>query len=299
MQCGGRIVSMRRIFWMNVVVAVGLLVSGSQMQAAAQGRGGGGGGQGGGRGGFGGGGFGGGQMGQMGQRVQGTVTAATGNKVTIQTQAGDSYDIAAADSARITRSGQPIKLSDIKPGDSVTAMGQVDATKKTVQAMTISDVDAATLAKAVANMGKTYIIGRITAIDADNLKLTVTRNDNVSQVIAVNDGTSFQRGMGGVQADAVAAGALSTGGGFGGRGMGGGRGGAQAAAPPAPESITLADIKVGDTVMATGALKNSAFTVLKMGVSTPGAGPGAAGGGRRSAQGQPAAADPIPQPSVV
>ena len=290
---------MRRIFWMSVVVAAGLLVSGSQMQAVAQGRGGGAGGQGGGRGGFGGGGFGG---GQMGQRVQGTVTAATGNKVTIQTQAGDSYDITAADNARITRSGQPIKLSDIKPGDSVTAMGQVDATKKTVQAMTISDVDAATLAKAVANMGKTYIIGRITAIDADNLKLTVTRNDNVSQVIAVDDGTSFQRGMGGVQADAVAAGALPPMGGFGGgRGMGGGRGGAQASAPPAPESITLADIKVGDTMTATGALKNGAFTVLKMGVSAPGAGsgPGATGGGRRSAQGQPAAADPISQPSVV
>src|ERR1035441_7532862 len=244
MQCGGRNCSMRRIFWMSVVVAAGLLVSGSQMQAVAQGRGGGAGGQGGGRGGFGG--FGG---GQMGQRVQGTVTAATGNKVTIQTQTGDSYDITAADNARITRSGQPIKLSDIKPGDNVTAMGQVDATKKTVQATVISDVDAATLAKAVANMGKTYIIGRITAIDADNLKLTVTRNDNVSQVIAVDDGTSFQRGMGGVQADAVAAGALPPMGGFGGgRVMGGGRGGAQASAPPAPESITLADIKVGALV---------------------------------------------------
>jgi hypothetical protein len=88
---------MRRVFWMSVVVAAGLLVSGSQMQAVAQGRGGGGGGQGGGRGGFGGGGFGG---GQMGQRVQGTVTAATGNKVTIQTRAGDSYNMgqpAAAD----------------------------------------------------------------------------------------------------------------------------------------------------------------------------------------------------------
>lgn len=284
---------MRRIFWMSILVAAGLLVSGSQMQTVAQGRGGGGGGQGGGRGGFGGGGFGG---GQMGQRVQGTVTAATGKKVTIQTQAGDSYDITAADNARIMRSGQPIKLGDIKPGDSVIATGEVDAAKKTVQAMMISDVDAATLAKAVANMGKTYILGRITAIDADNLKLTVARSDNVSQVIAVDDGTSFQRGTSGVQADVVAAGALSLGGGG---GMGGGRGGAQAARPPAPESITLADIKVGDNVAATGALKNGVFTVLKMGVSTPGAGPGAPGGGRRSAPGQPAPADPVPQPSVV
>jgi hypothetical protein len=283
---------MRRIFWISVVVAAGFLVSGSQMRAVAQGQGGGGGG----RGGFGGGGFGG---GQMGQRVQGTVTAATGSKVTIQTQAGDSYDITAADNARVMRSGQAIKLSDIKPGDSVTAMGQVDATKKTVQATMISDVDAATHAKAVANMGKTYIVGRITAIDVDNLKLTVTRNDNVSQVIAVDDGTSFQRGMSGVQADAVAAGALPTGGGFGGgRGMGGGRGGAQST-PPAPESITLADIKVGDAVTATGTLKNGAFTALKMGVSTPGAGPGAAGGGRRGAQGQPAPGDAAPQPPAV
>jgi hypothetical protein len=224
---------------------------------------------------------------------------AAGNKVTIQTQAGESYDITAADSARIMRAGQPIKLSDIKPGDSVTATGQVDATKKTVQATIISDVDAATLAKAIANMGKTYIMGRITAIDTDNLKLTVMRSDNVSQVIAVDDGTSFQRGTSGVQADVVAAGALPAGGGFGGRSMGGGRGGAQAGIP-APESITLADIKMGDSVTATGVLKNGTFTVLKVGVSTPGPGPGAAGGGgRRSAQGQPRPEDTAPQPSAV
>lgn len=285
---------MRRDIWMSVVVATGLLISGAQMQAVAQGRGGGGQGGvggGGGRGGFGG--------GQMGQRVQGTVSAVSGNKVTIQTTAGDSYEITGADNARIVRSGQPIKLSDIRPGDSVTAMGQVDATKKTVQAMMISDVDAATLAKATENMGKTYIIGRITAIDADNLKLTVMRSDNVSQVIIVDDGTSFQRGTAGVQPDVVAAGGLSTGGGFGGgRGMGGGRGGAQAAAP-APESITLADIKVGDQLMATGALKSGAFTVLKMGVSTPGV--GAAGGRGRGAQSSqaPPPMEGAPQPSAL
>jgi hypothetical protein len=52
--------------------------------------------------------------------------------------------------------------------------------------------------------------------------------------------------------------------------MGGGRqGGGAQAAPPAPVNITLADIKVGDSVMATGTLKNGAFTVLKMGVTEP------------------------------
>ena len=239
-----------------------MLISASQMQAQAGGQGAG---QGR-RGGFGG-----------GTPVQGTVTASSGNKLTIKTDAGDSYDITLADNARIMENRQAIKLSDIKPGDSVTAMGQVDATKKTVTAMMVNATDAATIAKAKENLGKTYITGRITAIDADNLKITVMRRDNVSQVIAVDDGTSFQRGNGGVAADVAAAGGagVGMGGGFGGRG--GNRQGAGAqAAPPAPESITLADIKVGDALMATGTLKAGTFTVLKMGVSEPGAGQGGA-----------------------
>ena len=288
---------MRHSLWTGVVVVAAslLLTSGMRMQAQAsgqmgqmggQGRGAG---QGGGRGGFGGG-----QMGQMGQTVQGTVTAATANQLTIQTDAGDTYTVTVTDTSRIMRAGQQIKLSDVKPGDNVTARGTVDATKKTVQAMMVMDVDAASIAKAKENMGKTYIIGQITAIDVDNLKLTIKRSDNVTQVVSLDDGTSFQRGTRGVTADVVAAGALAGGGMAGGRGMGGGRqGGGAQAAPAAPESITLADIKVGDSVMATGTVKSGSFTVLKMGVSEPGAaGPGGAGGGRnRGAPGQPAPPD--------
>jgi hypothetical protein len=292
---------MRHILRMSMVVAACLLlVSGLRMQAQAdqpgQAQGAGqAGGRGGGRGGFGG--------GQMGQPVQGIVSAATKDKVTVKTDAGDSYDITVTDTSRIMKNGQPIRLSDIKPGDSVTARGTVDATKKTVEAMMVMDTDAATLAKAKENMGKTYIIGRLTAIDADNLKLTVMRSDNVTQVIAVDDGTSFQRGNRGVTADVTAAGGIAGGGfggGFGGgRGMGGGRQGGAQAAPPAPESITLADIKVGDAVMATGALKGGTFTVLKMGVSEPGAGPGAGGAGRTRGPNQAAPPDAGSPPAAT
>ena len=292
---------MRHLSWTALlVVSSVLLIPGPQLQAQAGGQmagqgAGQGQGRGGGRGGFGG--------GQMGTPVQGTVTASSGNKLTIKTDAGDTYEVSLGDNARVMENRQPIKLSDIKPGDSVTAMGQVDAAKKTVQAMMVNATDAATIAKAKENLGKTYITGRITAIDSDNLKLTVTRTDGESQVIAVDDGTSFQRGTRGVAADVQAAGGLAMGGGFGGgRGMGGGRqgqaGGAQAAPPP-PESITLADIKAGDSVMATGTLKGGTFTVLKMGVSEPGAGPGGPGGNRRRAadgQAAPGATAPAPPP---
>jgi hypothetical protein len=81
-------------------------------------------------------------------------------------------------------------------------------------------------------------------------------------------------------------------GGFGGRG--GQSAGAQAAAPAAPESITLADIKVGDAVMATGTLKNGVFTALKMGVQEPGAGGGTRNRGQAPAPGGPEAGPPAP-----
>src|SRR5258708_35130628 len=190
---------MRRFVWMSgMLLAVCLTASGIEMygqdQPAAQGQG-----QSRGRGGF-----------QAGQMVQGIVTTAAADKLTIKNSEGNSYDVTITADSRVMKDRQPIKLSDVKPGDSVTAVGEV--AKTTVQARMVMVVDAATIAKAKDNLGKTYITGKITAIDADNLKLTVMRTDNVSQVIAVDDGTSFQRGNRGVQADVAAAGGLAMGG---------------------------------------------------------------------------------------
>lgn len=229
-------------------------------------------------------------FGRMGQPVQGTVTAVASGKVTIKTEAGDTYEVTPAENARVMKDRQPVQLTDIKPGDMVTAMGQVDATKKTVTAIMLMDVDAATAAKAKENLGKTYIVGRITAIDVENLKLTVERQDKVAQVIVVDEGTSFQRGMRGVAQEIQVAGGM--GGGFGGgRGIGR-QGGGQAGAQQAPESITLADVKVGDMIAATGSVKNGTFTVAKMGVTEPGAGPR---GGRGMGAGEGTPPPPPPQ----
>jgi hypothetical protein len=282
---------MRHFYWTGVVLAAGLMVLPSwrtHAQAPAPAAGGGAG-QGAGQGqGRRGGGFGGGFGG--GQPVQGTVTAATADKVTIQTDAGDSYTVTVTADTRVVKDRQPIKIGDVKVGDGAMAMGTVDASAKTVQAMMLMDVDAAVMKKAKDDLGKTYITGKITAIDADNLKLTVMRTDNVSQVIVVDEGMSFQKGARGITVPSAFG--MGGGGMGGGRGMGGGGNGGGAAAAPAPESITLADVKVGDTVVATGGLKSGVFVPVKMGVSEPGA-----GGGRRRgpAAGDGAPATPPPQ----
>jgi len=280
---------MRHLYWTGVVLASGLVLSGgSRMQVQAGGPT-----EAGGQGRPRGGGFGGGQM------VQGTVTAASADKVTLQTDAGDTYTVTATATARITKDRQPIKFTDVQVGDGVTAMGAVDGSAKTVAATMVVDVDAETVKKAKEDMGKTYITGKITAIDADNLKLTVLRTDNVSQAIAVDEGTSFQRGARGISVPSMMGGGRGMGG-PGGGGMGrngvGGQGGGAAAAPV--ESITLADVKVGDTVVATGGLKGGVFVPVKMGVSEPGA-PGA--GRRRGAAAAdgptPPADSPAPPPA--
>jgi hypothetical protein len=167
-------------------------------------------------------------------------------------------------------------------------MGTVDAAKKTVQAMMINDIDAATVQKAKDDMGKTYITGKVTAIDLDNAKVTVMRTDGVSQSITLDDGTSIQKGARGIQVGLQA----EMGGGGGRGGMGGGRpgGNGAAAAPAAPESITLADVKMGDSIVASGALKGGVFVPVKMGVVEAGAG----GGRRRGAAAPPADGSGLP-----
>jgi len=94
----------------------------------------------------------------------------------------------------------------------------------------------------------------VTAIDLDDAKMTIERQDHVSQTIAFDETTSFRRGRGGVGAAGRAGGAP------------------QADAQAETESITLADIKVGDNVMGRGVVKSGTFVPTQLTVSTPGQG---------------------------
>ena len=143
-----------------------------------------------------------------GQMVRGTVTATTADHLTVKTEAGEVYQVALSANTRLTKDRQPVKLADIKVGDAVGAMGVLDAPTKTVHAVFVGVVDAEQVKKARENMGKTYITGKVTAIDMDALKLTVMRPDGVGQVIGVDEQTSFKRGGRGMAA--IASGSNAT-----------------------------------------------------------------------------------------
>lgn len=205
------------------------------------------------------------------QRVGGVITAVAGPQVTIKTTDGEVYQVVTTDNTRVMRGrGNSIKVADLKPGDGVMAMGNLDAPNKTMHAAMLMSMDADQMKKIeearkqeLANLGKTLIAGTVKAIDMDNATMTVDRPDGVSQTIGFDEGTSFRRGR------AV----LSI---ANGQGFSSGTNGATAANPPATaptgESITLADIKVGDRVVGPGEVKSGRFVAKELTVMTPGAG---------------------------
>jgi hypothetical protein len=264
-----------------------------------------------------------------GQMVRGVVTATSPDHLTVKTEAGEVYQVALSANTRLTKERQPVKVADIKVGDAVGAMGVFDAPTKTVHAVFVGVMDAEQVKKARENMGKTYITGKVTAIDMDALKLTVMRPDGVSQVIGVDEQTSFKRGGRGMAAIASGNGVIEIGGSGGGRrGMGAGAGIGEGARTPAGsgtsagagtgagsggggESITFADVKVGDAVAGRGGLKNGTFVPTELGVMDPaamgqrrrrgaeGSGPGAAPAGTAAPSGAAAPKGPGVQAGPV
>ena len=197
------------------------------------------------------------------QRAGGEVTGVSGATVTIKTEAGETMQIVTTDNTRVMKGrpnegGGTIKVSDLKAGDGVMAIGNLDAPNKTLHAAMIMATDASVLAKMKADLGKTYIVGKVTGIDMDNAKMTVLRSDGVPQTIGFDETTSFRRGRVNLQMM-----------GEGGGGRRRERSGAETTGENA-ESITLADIKVGDNVMGRGSVKGGVFVPTEVVVGTPG-----------------------------
>jgi hypothetical protein len=194
-----------------------------------------------------------------GQMVRGVVSAVAGDHFTVKTEAGEVYQVAVAANTRLTKDRQPLKVADIKVGDGVGAMGVLDAPTKTVHAVFVGVMDAEQVKKAREGLGKVYITGKVTAIDMDGLKLTVLRPDGVSQVIGVDEGTSFKRGGRGMAGMVSGSGVVDA-------PAAGGRNGAAGGGGSGGESITFADVKVGDGVAGRGGLKNGLFVPTELGV---------------------------------
>jgi Domain of unknown function (DUF5666) len=124
---------------------------------------------------------------------------------------------------------QQIKPTDIKVGDTISVMGDVDATAKSVAANRIAQLDPAVIQQMhamEANFGKTWLMGKVTAIDGTKITLTGVL-DNAPYSVVADENTAFRKRR---------------------------------------DPITLADIQVGDTVRADGVVKDGVFTATNVNV---------------------------------
>lgn len=131
---------------------------------------------------------------------------------------------------------QIIKAADIKVGDTIGAMGEMDESAKSIGAVVIVQVDPEVAKEAEkrfvemrANYGKTWIQGKVTAIEGVKVTLLGTLDQTQHSFVA-DENTTFRKRR---------------------------------------EPITLVDIAVGDVVRADGAVKDGAFTatdVIVMGM---------------------------------
>jgi Domain of unknown function (DUF5666) len=190
--------------------------------------------------------------GMMGRGVIGTVTEVAPDHYTIKTESGDLYTVHYSVNTRIMKGGgsggprrgatdeggpppnppETIKATDIKVGDAIAANGEVDATAKSVGAVVVFQIDperAKQMREMQANYGKTWLMGRVTAIS----ELTVTLQGgpgNETHSFVADENTTFRKRR---------------------------------------DPVTLADIQVGDMVRVEGALADGNFIAKSVSVMGP------------------------------
>jgi hypothetical protein len=192
----------------------------------------------------------------MGRGLTGTVTEVAADHYTIKTEAGETYTIHFSANTRILKQqprprgeGQaeagegrqggpggnpptPLKSTDIKVGDAIAAMGDVDAAGKSVGAVMVLQIDperAKQMREMQANYGKTWLMGKVTAIDG--VKVTLMGGmDHAEHTFVADESTTFRKRR---------------------------------------DPITLADIQVGDMVRVEGAVKSGAFLATAVNAMGP------------------------------
>ena len=174
-----------------------------------------------------------------GDGITGTVTEVAADHYIIKTDGGETYTIHFSANTRIMKQtarqrgeggGNPpqtLKSTDIKVGDAVAALGEVDAAVKSVGAVVVLQLDperAKQIREMEANFGKTWLMGKVTAINETKVSIFATV-DNAAHVFVADENTIFRKRR---------------------------------------EPITLADLQVGDRVRVEGAVKDGTFVAASV-----------------------------------
>ena len=130
-------------------------------------------------------------MGRRFQGIGGTITAISGNTLTVKTMDGNTAQVNVSDKTRYRKDRQAAQLSDFKVGDQIMVRGESageNAWNAEVVAARPAGGPGGDFREA---MGKRFIVGEIKSISGT--QLTIQRPDGVSQTITVDESTSFKK----------------------------------------------------------------------------------------------------------
>ncbi len=171
--------------------------------------------------------------------ITGTVTEVAADHYIIKSDGGETYTIHFSVNTRIMKQtmrqrgeggGNPpqaLKSTDIKVGDAVAALGEVNAAAKSVGAVVVLQLDperAKQIREMQANFGKTWLVGKVTAINETRVSIFAAV-DNSAHIFVADENTTFRKRR---------------------------------------EPITLADLQVGDRVRVEGVVKDGIFVAASV-----------------------------------
>jgi len=122
--------------------------------------------------------------------VAGTITAISGNSLTVKTMNGQTAQVNVTDQTQFRKDRQEAKLADFKVGDQIFVRGE-SAGENAWTAQMVASGPAGGMGGMREGMGKEFIAGEIKAINGT--QLTILRPDNVTQTISVDESTSFKK----------------------------------------------------------------------------------------------------------
>ena len=155
--------------------------------------------------------------------VAGKITAIRGDSVEIASPDGETVTVKLTDSTEFRKDRQPVKRADFKVGDLVFVRGEQNP-DRTWTAQVIAGRSNNGVGAQERFFGPPGTLGKDFVVGEvkaiDAPKITVLRSDNVTQTIELNEETSLRKGR---------------------------------------ESVTMADVQVGDHLFVRGALQNDVF----------------------------------------
>jgi hypothetical protein len=123
--------------------------------------------------------------------VRGDITAISGDTITLKTDEGEIWKVETSPNTRFRKQRDQIKITDLKVGDMIAAIGDKDTKAKNLGAVMVFYIDRQQYAQARADFGKTWTAGVVQSINGTNI--VIKRIDKVTQTIAVDENTSFRQ----------------------------------------------------------------------------------------------------------